>query len=80
MKKLTKEEAGKLVLRKGSSSPVRTGVVHLKVGEILLIEKTDWNQKNGPGQMCSRITKASGKEFSINAVADGSGWIVERMK
>ena len=80
MKKLTKEEAAKLVLRKGSSTAVRTAVVHLQVGEILMIEKTDWKQKNGPGQMCSRIKRSTGMEFLVNAVADGSGWIVERVK
>lgn len=80
MKKLTKEDAAKLVLRKGTSSPVRTAVVHMQVGEILLIEKTDWNQQNGPGQMCSRITKTTVQEYRLNAVADRSGWVVERVK
>lgn len=78
MKKLTKEDAAKLLLRKGTSSPVRTAVVQMQVGEILLIEKADWSQRNGPGQMCSRITKRTGQEYKLNAVADGSGWVVER--
>lgn len=80
MKKLTREEADKLILRKGSSSAVRTAVVHLAVGEILMIERKDWNQKNGPGQMCSRITASTGMEFKLNALASGEGWIVERVK
>ena len=80
MRKLTKEEAAKLVLRKGSSTAVRTAVLHLQPGEILMIEKSDWNQQNGPGQMCTRITQSSGQEYKVNAVADGSGWVVERVK
>jgi len=80
MKKLTKEEASKFVLNRGSSSIARTAVMHMQPGEILLIEKTDWQQQNGPGQMLSRVTKATGREFKLETVATGEGWIVERLK
>ena len=81
MKKITKEEAAKLQTKVGSSSAVRTAVVHLKVGEILLIEKADWTQKKGPGQMLSRLAKKTGMEFKLQTVdSDGGGWIVERVK
>ncbi len=80
MKKLTREEADKLILRKGSSSAVRTAVLHLQPGEILMIEKHDWNQKNGPGQMLTRLGKSTGMVFNLNALADGRGWVVERVK
>jgi hypothetical protein len=80
MRKLTREEADKLMLRKGSSSAVRTAVLHLQPGEILMIEKHDWKQKNGPGQMCSRITKSTGMIFTVSALASGEGWVVERVK
>ncbi len=59
---------------------VRTAVLHLKPGEILMIERKDWNQKNGPGQMCTRLTKSTGMKFKLNAIADGSGWVVERVE
>ncbi len=81
MKKLTKEEVEKLVVRKGKSTPVRTGVMHLQPGEFLLIEKSDWNQQNGPGQMLSRLAKKTGMEFKLQTVDSGNGgWIVERLK
>lgn len=80
MKKLTKEEAGNFILKKGSSSVVRTAVMNMKLGEILLIEKKDWKPINGPGQMLTRVRKKTGMEFKLNAIASGEGWIVERVK
>jgi hypothetical protein len=80
MKKITKEEAGKFMLRKGSSSPVRTAVANMHVGDVLLIEKQDWKQQNGPGQMLTRVKKSTGMEFKLNSIATGEGWIVERVK
>lgn len=81
MKKITKEEKDKLVLRKGKSTPVRTGVMHLQPGEILLIDKSDWTQTNGPGQMLSRLSKKTGMEFKLETVDTGNGgWVVERVK
>lgn len=78
MKKITKEEASSLLLRKGRSSTVRTALLHLQPGEILMVDKKEWNQKNGPGQTCTRITKSYGMKFKVNSIADGSGWVIER--
>ena len=80
MKKITKEEAAKLQTKVGSSSAVRTVLVHLMVGEILLIEKADWTQKKGPGQMLSRLTERTKQRYKLEALADGSGWLVERLE
>ena len=80
MKKITKEEAAKLQTKVGSSSAVRTAVVHLQVGEILLIEKADWTQQKGPGQMLSRLTERTKQRYKLSALADGSGWLVERVE
>ncbi len=79
MKKITKEEAAKLQTKLGSSTVVRTAVVHLQVGEILLIEKGDWTQKKGPGQMLQRVTERTKQKYTCSALADGSGWLVERV-
>ncbi len=79
MKKLTKEEAAKLAFKLGTSTVVRTVVMHLNVGEILLIEKGEWKQKNGPGQMLTRITEKTNRKFSLKTLADDNGWIVERV-
>lgn len=80
MKKITKEEAGKLILKRGSSTPVRTAIMHLGLGEILQIDPQEWTQSKGPGQMLTRLTKRTGMEFKLNAIADAKGWIVERVK
>jgi hypothetical protein len=80
MRKITKEEAAGLVIRKGSSSVVRTAVMNLKPGEILLVEKKDWNQKNGPGQMLTRLRKSTGVDCKVSVLANGGGWIIERVK
>jgi len=81
MKKLTKEEAQSYVLRRASCSPLRTALEHLAVGEILLVERKDWNQqKNGPTAMCTRIKKHSGMDYKVSVVASGEGWLVERIK
>ena len=79
MKKLTKEEAAKLSFKLGTSTVVRTVVMHLDLEEILLIEKKDWTQKNGPGQMLTRITEKTNRKFSMKTLADDSGWVVERV-
>ena len=80
MKKLTKEEASKLILKKGSSTPVRTAIMHMAVGEILQIERQEWTQSKGPGQMLTRLSKRTGMEFKLNTIANDGGWIVERVK
>ncbi len=79
MKKLTKEEAATFEFKLGTSTVVRTAVMHLNAGEILLIERREWGQKNGPRQMLTRITEKTNRKFSLKALADDSGWIVERI-
>lgn len=68
-----------MLLRVGSRSLPRTMLMSLKVGEILLIGKADWNQQNGPGSMCGKITRKYGHKFRVDTIADGSGWVVERL-
>lgn len=80
MEKITKEEMDKLTLQVGSSTLVRTVVLQMKPGEILKVEPEDWNQKNGPGAMCSRIQKTTGMEFSVKTIANRQGWVIERVK
>ena len=80
MRKITREEAGSFTIKRGSSTAVRTAVMNMKLGEILLVEKKDWKQKNGPGQMLTRVKKRTGMEFRCDIIASGEGWIVERVK
>ena len=80
MKKITKEEAEKLQTKLGSSTVVRTEVTFMKVGEVLIIEKRDWTQKKGPGQMLQRVTEKTKQRYTLKTLADESGWLVERIE
>ena len=80
MKKITKEEAAKLQRKLGSSTLVRTEVTFMKVGEILVIERKDWTQKKGPGQMIQRVTEKTKQKYMLKTLADESGWLVERIE
>ncbi len=80
MKKITKEDAAKLATKIGSSSAVRTAVIYLQVGEVLVIERSDWTQKKGPGQMVQRVTERTKQKYTVKTLADDSGWVVERVE
>ncbi len=80
MKKISKEEAAKLTFKIGTSSAVRTAVVHLQPGEVLVIEKHDWQQVKGPGQMIQRVTERTKQKYVLKILADNSGWLVERIE
>lgn len=80
MKKITEEELGALPLRgKGRSSHFFNAVLNMKAGEIILIERSEWKRKNPPSTMIRRIEKNYPMKFSVNSLADGSGWAIRRM-
>jgi hypothetical protein len=80
MRAVSREEAGRFAIKKGGSGVVRTAVLAMKPGDILLIERQDWRQKNGPTQMLTRLKKGTGMDFKCEIVANGGGWLVERMR
>jgi hypothetical protein len=69
-----------MLTRVSNSTFVRTMIMNLEPGEILLIERKDWRQKNGPGMMCGVITRKYGRKFKVDTLVDGSGWLVERLE
>ena len=80
MKKITKEEAEKMLLQgKGRSSPVMSMLQAMKVGEILFVESKEWKWQRGPGTMCKRLEQKYGLFFKCAKVVDGSGWVIERI-
>ena len=80
MKKLTKEEAEKIMLKgSGRSSPVMSMLQGMKAGEILFVERIDWNWKRGPGILCKRLENTRGMKFTCKKALDGSGWVIERV-
>jgi hypothetical protein len=82
MKRLTEEEAGKIMLKPaGRGSLIRTMLLSMKPGEILLIEPKDWKwKKKTPTTMCRRVEKKTTLHFTCLKAADGSGWVVRRVK
>lgn len=81
MKKLTEEEYNNLKMRgAGNRSRIFHMLFHMKVGEALLIEPEDWRHKGSPSRISRYIGKAYGREYRVNALLDGKGWAVKRVK
>lgn len=82
MKKLTKEEAEKISTRPaGRSSMARTYLLGMKVGDIILLERKDWNQKyRQPSTFCRILEKQTKRQWKCDTALDGTGWIIERLK
>jgi hypothetical protein len=80
MKKLSTAEYEQLVVKgKGRSSPVFNSIINLKAGEALLIEKSDWKRKAGPGTLVRYIEKTKKIKLSCSALNSNEGWVVKRL-
>lgn len=77
MKEISQEEARKLLKKEGRSTPVRSRVQAMQVGECLIIERQDWKQKNSPRQMVTQLAKKDGTRYDLHHLVQG-GWLVER--
>lgn len=81
MRKLSPEEYAQLPIKgKGRSSAVFNSLINLKEGEGLLIEHKDWNRKAAPSALVRYIEKKYSMRFSFGALANGSGWAVQRIE
>ncbi|MCG3166759.1 MAG: hypothetical protein POELPBGB_02541 [Bacteroidia bacterium] len=83
MKKLTPEELDKMELKPpGRVGYVRSAIVNMKPGEILLIEPKDWKWKDKwPDTLCKRIEqKHKDMKLKVSIAMDKSGWVVVREK
>lgn len=80
MRKLSAEEFSQLSIKgKGRSSAVFNSLINLKEGEGLLIEQKDWTRKAAPSALVRYIEKKYQMRFSFGALANGSGWAVQRL-
>lgn len=80
MKKLSAEEFSQLSIKgKGRSSAVFNSLINLKEGEGLLIEQKDWNRKAAPSALVRYIERKYQMRFSFGALANGTGWAVQRL-
>lgn len=50
----------------------------LNLGEILLIESSDWKLKSSPSTYLHAYKK--NKKFKTSSLLDGKGWIITRIK
>lgn len=81
MKRLSKEEADKLVTRPNGRMNWARGVLFgMQEGEIILIERRDWKQKRVPSTVIKRMTGKKGREWTTRTLLDNSGWVIERLK
>jgi hypothetical protein len=82
MRKLTEEEANSIPSRKaGKQSVARMALMNMEIGEIILLEKSDWKEKkNQPFDLIGRLRREKHRDFTCNIILDGSGWIIKRLK
>ena len=81
MKPLTKEEASNIkVVPRGKGSLLRHQLITMKVDEIVLVEKKDFNWKGKPlSTFIRRVEKSAKMRFTCGKALDGSGWVVTRV-
>ena len=81
--KLTSEEFDQLRIKGwGRSSPTYNAIFGLRVGEAVVILKTQWRSNKPPSRACRAIEKkwASYKlKYKCVALADDSGWAIKRL-
>jgi hypothetical protein len=82
MKKLTKDEADKLFKGpQGFYSPTRAYLLAMNVGEVILLEKSDWPRKTQtPFTYCNWLGKRTGRLWKCEPLVDKTGWVIERLK
>ena len=84
-KKITGEEFDQLRIKGwGRSSPTYNAIIGLKVGEAVIILKTQWRRNKSPSSACRAIEKRWGKlkfvlKYKCVALADNSGWAIKRI-
>jgi len=65
------------VMRKGrkpSNTEAFSKIAAVKKGDSLIIRRDEWLLKTVPGQWL--IRHHTGREFRVETLADGSGWLV----
>lgn len=82
MRIITDAEAESIIAKPaGNASRLRTMMLQLKTGQILLVERKDWRWKTkAPSVMCRRLERKSTLKFECKVMLDGSGWLIKRVK
>lgn len=81
MKRLTKEEADAMETRpEGRMSWFRGVLIGMPVGEVILLERKEWHQKRAPITVIKSFTNVGTMAWSCKQLANGAGWIIERLR
>ena len=81
MKKLTVEEASKLIpMKKGKHTWLYIELMQLKPGEGIIINRADWKTKTTPYKTIRGAEGVLKMTFEYGRMPDGSGWLVKRVK
>ena len=78
---LTRKEAAALRTNGfGKKHPVRQMIETLKPGEILRVQRSefDW-KKRTPNYFCIRVGRASNSTFKVSNEVGRTGWLIERL-
>ncbi len=83
-KKLSSDEFSQLRIKGwGRSSPTYNAIMGLKIGEAIVILKSQWySRTKTPSTQCKRIERkfaAQKLKLKCVALADDSGWAVQRL-
>ncbi len=81
-KKLTSEEFDQLRIKGwGRSSPAYHAIIGLRLGEAVMILKTEWKRNKPPSSICRAIEKKF-KDMKVKyrcvRLADDTGWAIKR--
>lgn len=83
MKKITPEEKATFVTRPMQKQGiVRTMLMNMKQGEIMLIESHEWKWKSAtPAYLCRRVEEKTKWKFVCEkALQPKSGWLITRVE
>jgi hypothetical protein len=78
---LTPEELSAIKKRQlGKKHPVRIAIEQLEPQQAVQISRKEftWRQRT-PRVFCNELSKKTNKRFTISALLDNSGWIVQRV-
>ena len=80
MEIIKKEDAVDLLFHsKGNESPMTKWIKKLEVGEVLKIDKSDWNRKQPPYYLANYLEKKSNRTFQCGKLPGFDGWVIKRL-
>lgn len=78
MKKINKKDFEELQHSGGRANPILNAIKNLKVGEGIIIDKSEWKPKTHIGTMWCQYRQRYGISIKTKKLVDGKGWAVIR--